>query len=174
VVNVTSIAGLTGAPVRRRRLCHLEGRARSVDPRGWRSISARVGVRVNSIAPGEIDTSILSPGTEKIVEQQIPMHRLGTPDEVAKIIYVLCTEDQLLRERRRDPHQWRPARVARSFSPLAGARLASAATCETHSAFFRQSDNGGQPSSFSPRAGAETSEARSEKVGMRGDFPRRR
>src|SRR6516164_5181980 len=52
----------------------------------------RVGVRVNSIAPGEIDTSILSPGTEKIVEQQIPMHRLGTPDEVAKIIYVLCTE----------------------------------------------------------------------------------
>ena len=45
-----------------------------------------------SIAPGEIDTSILSPGTEKIVEQQIPMHRLGTPDEVAKIIYVLCTE----------------------------------------------------------------------------------
>src|SRR5438093_662664 len=45
-----------------------------------------------AIAPGEIDTSILSPGTEKIVEQQIPMHRLGTPDEVAKIIYVLCTE----------------------------------------------------------------------------------
>jgi NAD(P)-dependent dehydrogenase (short-subunit alcohol dehydrogenase family) len=52
----------------------------------------RIGVRVNSIAPGEIDTSILSPGTEKIVEQQIPLHRLGTPDEVAKIIYVLCTE----------------------------------------------------------------------------------
>ncbi|MFN5669407.1 SDR family oxidoreductase, partial [Bradyrhizobium sp.] len=52
----------------------------------------RVGVRVNAIAPGEIDTSILSPGTEKIVDQQIPMHRLGTPDEVAKIIYVLCTE----------------------------------------------------------------------------------
>ena len=52
----------------------------------------RVGVRVNSIAPGEIDTSILSPGTEKIVDQQIPMHRLGTTDEVAKIIYVLCTE----------------------------------------------------------------------------------
>ena len=44
-----------------------------------------------AIAPGEIDTSILSPGTEKIVEQ-IPMHRLGTTDEVAKIIYVLCTE----------------------------------------------------------------------------------
>jgi NAD(P)-dependent dehydrogenase (short-subunit alcohol dehydrogenase family) len=34
---------------------------------------------------------MLSPGTEKIVEH-IPMHRLGTPDEVAKIIYVLCTD----------------------------------------------------------------------------------
>jgi NAD(P)-dependent dehydrogenase (short-subunit alcohol dehydrogenase family) len=26
------------------------------------------------------------------VHEQIPMDRLGTPDEVAKIIYVLCTE----------------------------------------------------------------------------------
>jgi NAD(P)-dependent dehydrogenase (short-subunit alcohol dehydrogenase family) len=47
---------------------------------------------VNAIAPGEINTAILSPGTEEIVAHQIPMHRLGTPDEVAKIIYVLCTE----------------------------------------------------------------------------------
>jgi NAD(P)-dependent dehydrogenase (short-subunit alcohol dehydrogenase family) len=46
---------------------------------------------VNAIAPGEIDTAILSPGTDKLVEQ-IPLRRLGTPDEVAKIIYVLCTE----------------------------------------------------------------------------------
>ena len=44
-----------------------------------------VGVRVNAIAPGEIDTAMLSPGTEKIVEN-IPMHRLGTPDEVAESI----------------------------------------------------------------------------------------
>jgi NAD(P)-dependent dehydrogenase (short-subunit alcohol dehydrogenase family) len=51
-----------------------------------------LGVRVNAIAPGEIDTAMLSPGTEEIVAHQIPMHRLGTPDEVAKIIYVLCTE----------------------------------------------------------------------------------
>ena len=50
------------------------------------------GIRVNAIAPGEIDTSILSPGTEEIVAKQIPLHRLGTPDEVAKIIYVLCTD----------------------------------------------------------------------------------
>ena len=43
------------------------------------------------VSGGEIDTAMLSPGTEKIVEH-IPLHRLGTPDEVAKIIYVLCTD----------------------------------------------------------------------------------
>ena len=49
------------------------------------------GINVNAISPGEIDTAILSPGTEKIVEQ-VPMRRLGTPDEVAKAIYFLCTD----------------------------------------------------------------------------------
>ena len=44
-----------------------------------------------SISPGEIDTSILSPGTEKLVAQ-IPLRRLGTPEEVAKAIYFLCTD----------------------------------------------------------------------------------
>src|SRR5207302_9503854 len=48
------------------------------------------GIRVNAIAPGEIDTAILSTGTEKIVEEQIPMRRLGTPDEVADVILFLC------------------------------------------------------------------------------------
>ena len=51
----------------------------------------RLGVRVNAIAPGEIDTAILSPGTDKIVAE-IPMRRLGTPEEVARTIYFLCTD----------------------------------------------------------------------------------
>lgn len=49
------------------------------------------GVRVNAIAPGEIDTLILSPGTEEIVANEIPLHRLGRPEEVAATIYFLCT-----------------------------------------------------------------------------------
>ncbi len=48
------------------------------------------GVRVNAIAPGEIDTAILSPGTENLV-QSIPLRRLGTPEEVAALIYFLCS-----------------------------------------------------------------------------------
>jgi NAD(P)-dependent dehydrogenase (short-subunit alcohol dehydrogenase family) len=49
------------------------------------------GVRVNAIAPGEIDTAILSPGTTDIVERLVPMNRLGKPEEVASLIYFLCT-----------------------------------------------------------------------------------
>jgi NAD(P)-dependent dehydrogenase (short-subunit alcohol dehydrogenase family) len=50
------------------------------------------GVRVNAIAPGEIKTAILSPETEEKLAPTIPMRRLGTPEEVAKTIYFLCTE----------------------------------------------------------------------------------
>ncbi len=91
VVNVTSIAGSRVHP--------FAGAAYATSKAALASLTREMaadfgplGIRVNAIAPGEIDTSILSPGTDKIVEQQIPMHRLGTPDEVAKIIYVLCTE----------------------------------------------------------------------------------
>ena len=50
------------------------------------------GVRINAISPGEIDTTILSAGTGKLVDEQIPIHRLGEPEELAKAIYFLCTE----------------------------------------------------------------------------------
>src|SRR5215211_3031231 len=91
VVNVTSIAGSRVHP--------FAGAAYSTSKAALASLTREMaadfgplGVRVNAISPGEIDTAILSPGTDKIVEHQIPMHRLGTPDEVAKIVYVLCTE----------------------------------------------------------------------------------
>lgn len=91
VVNVTSIAGSRVHPFAGAAYATSKAALASLT-REMASDFGRVGVRVNAIAPGEIDTSILSPGTEKIVEQQIPMHRLGTPDEVARIVYVLCTE----------------------------------------------------------------------------------
>ena len=46
---------------------------------------------LNAIAPGEIETSILSPGTEKIVEK-LPLQRLGQPSEVADVIWFLCSD----------------------------------------------------------------------------------
>ena len=91
IVNVTSIAGGRVHP--------FAGAAYATSKAALASLTREMagdfgplGVRVNAIAPGEIDTAILSPGTEKIVAQ-IPLRRLGTPDEVAKTIYFLCTEN---------------------------------------------------------------------------------
>jgi NAD(P)-dependent dehydrogenase (short-subunit alcohol dehydrogenase family) len=91
VVNVTSIAGSRVHP--------FAGAAYSTSKAALAGLTremahdfGRRGIRVNAISPGEIDTSILSPGTERIVEEQIPMRRLGEPEEVAKAIYFLCTD----------------------------------------------------------------------------------
>ncbi|MEP9378895.1 SDR family oxidoreductase [Aquabacter sp. CN5-332] len=90
VVNVTSIAGARVHPFAGAAYATSKAALAALTREMARDFGRR-GVRVNAIAPGEIDTAILSPGTEKIVAE-IPMQRLGTPDEVAKIIYVLCTE----------------------------------------------------------------------------------
>jgi NAD(P)-dependent dehydrogenase (short-subunit alcohol dehydrogenase family) len=90
VVNVTSIAGSRVHPFAGSAYATSKAALASLT-REMASDFGALGIRVNAIAPGEIDTAILSPGTEKIVEQ-IPLHRLGTPDEVARIVYVLCTE----------------------------------------------------------------------------------
>lgn len=49
------------------------------------------GIRVNAIAPGEIRTEILSPETETRLAPLIPMGRIGTPEEVASVIFFLCS-----------------------------------------------------------------------------------
>jgi NAD(P)-dependent dehydrogenase (short-subunit alcohol dehydrogenase family) len=90
VVNVTSIAGSRVHPFAGAAYATSKAALAALTREMARDFGPR-NVRVNAIAPGEIDTSILSPGTDKIVDQ-IPMKRLGTPDEVAKIIYFLCTD----------------------------------------------------------------------------------
>jgi NAD(P)-dependent dehydrogenase (short-subunit alcohol dehydrogenase family) len=89
VVNVTSIAGARVHP--------FAGAAYATSKAALVALTREMahdfgplGVRVNAIAPGEIETSILSPGTEKIVEQ-LPLRRLGQPSEVAAAIYFLCS-----------------------------------------------------------------------------------
>ena len=89
VVNVTSIAGSRVHP--------FAGAAYATSKAALAALTREMasdfgprGIRVNAIAPGEIDTSILSPGTGKIVEE-IPMRRLGQPAEVAETIFYLCS-----------------------------------------------------------------------------------
>lgn len=90
VVNVTSIAGSRVHP--------FAGAAYATSKAALAALTREMahdfgplGVRVNAIAPGEVETSILSPGTDRIV-QALPLRRLGQPREVAEAIWFLCTE----------------------------------------------------------------------------------
>jgi NAD(P)-dependent dehydrogenase (short-subunit alcohol dehydrogenase family) len=89
IVNVTSIAGARVHP--------FAGAAYATSKAALAALTREMahdfgplGVRVNAIAPGEVETSILSPGTDKIVEK-LPMQRLGQPREVADAIFFLCS-----------------------------------------------------------------------------------
>ncbi|MCW5771950.1 MAG: SDR family oxidoreductase [Rhodospirillaceae bacterium] len=91
VVNVTSIAGHAVHP--------FAGSAYSTSKAALSSLTremavefAELGVRVNAVSPGEIETAMLAPEYENLVPR-IPLHRLGTPDEVAAVMYRLCSED---------------------------------------------------------------------------------
>ncbi len=90
VVNVTSIAGGRVHP--------FAGTAYSTSKAALAALTREMaadfgphGIRVNAIAPGEIDTAILSPGTELMVGD-IPLRRLGKPSEVADTIFYLCSD----------------------------------------------------------------------------------
>ena len=89
VVNVTSIAGSRVHP--------FAGTAYATSKAALASLTREMaadfgphGIRVNAIAPGEIETAILSPGTDKLVEN-IPLRRLGSTSEVAETIFFLCS-----------------------------------------------------------------------------------
>jgi NAD(P)-dependent dehydrogenase (short-subunit alcohol dehydrogenase family) len=91
VVNVTSIAGS--------KVHDFAGSAYATSKAALSGLTremaadfGRLGIRVNAIAPGEIMTDILTPGSEAAILPQIPLGRFGTPDEVAETIYFLCSD----------------------------------------------------------------------------------
>lgn len=90
VVNVTSIVGYRVHPFAGAAYATSKA-ALAALTREMASDFGPLGVRVNAIAPGEIETDILSPGTEEIVAE-IPQRRLGQPYEVADAIYFLCSD----------------------------------------------------------------------------------
>jgi NAD(P)-dependent dehydrogenase (short-subunit alcohol dehydrogenase family) len=90
IVNITSIAGSRVHPFAGSAYATSKA-ALSALTREMAADFGPFGIRVNAIAPGEIDTSILSPGTEELVKH-IPLARIGEPEEVADMIYFLCSE----------------------------------------------------------------------------------
>ena len=90
IVNITSIAGSHVHPFAGSAYATSKS-ALSALTREMAADFGPYGIRVNAVSPGEIETSILSPGTEELVKH-IPLRRLGEPEEVAEIIYFLCSE----------------------------------------------------------------------------------
>lgn len=91
IVNVTSIAGARVHP--------FAGAAYGTSKAALAALTREMahdlgprGIRVNAIAPGEIETDILSPGTAEMATE-IPLRRLGKPEEVARTVYYLCTPE---------------------------------------------------------------------------------
>ncbi|ACA17928.1 short-chain dehydrogenase/reductase SDR [Methylobacterium sp. 4-46] len=91
IVNLTSIAGTRVHPFAGAAYATSKA-ALSCLTREMAFDFAPYGVRVNAIAPGEIRTEILSAETEAHLAPTIPMRRIGTPAEVASVIYFLCSQ----------------------------------------------------------------------------------
>lgn len=91
IVNVTSIAGHAVHP--------FAGSAYSVSKAALSALTrelahefADLDIRVNAVAPGEIETDMIQPEYEALIPR-IPMERMGAPEDVARAIYYLASED---------------------------------------------------------------------------------
>ncbi len=91
IVNVSSIWGRVGAS------CEVQYSTTKAALIGFtRALSKEVsvsGVRVNSVAPGIIDTDMNSSLSREEIDEflkTVPMGRMGTPREVAQCVYFLC------------------------------------------------------------------------------------
>jgi 3-oxoacyl-[acyl-carrier protein] reductase len=54
---------------------------------------ARLGIRVNVVAPGLIGTEMIKEAPVEKIKSLIPMARVGRPEEVAKVVRFLCSDD---------------------------------------------------------------------------------
>ena len=91
IVNITSIAGHAIHP--------FAGSAYSTSKAALSALTrelavefASLGVRVNAVAPGEIETAMVGPEYEALIPR-IPMGRMGSTAEVASVVFQLCGSD---------------------------------------------------------------------------------
>ena len=53
---------------------------------------ARLGIRVNVVAPGLIETEMIKDAPRDDIKNLIPMARIGRPEEVARVVSFLCSD----------------------------------------------------------------------------------
>ena len=91
IVSIASVAGLTGNKGQANysaAKAGLIGASRSVALE-----VAKMGIRVNIVAPGLIETEMIKKAPIETIKGTIPMGRIGRPEEVAKVVRFLCSED---------------------------------------------------------------------------------
>jgi len=91
VVSIASVAGLIG---NRGQANYSAAKAGIIA--ASKSISsevARLGIRVNVVAPGLIQTEMIKDAPVDMIKKMIPMARIGKPAEVASVVKFLCSED---------------------------------------------------------------------------------
>ena len=91
VVSIASLSGLTGNKGQANysaAKAGLIGASRSIA-----SEVARLGIRINVVAPGFIETDMTRNLPADNVKTMIPMERMGRPDEVAQVVKFLCSDD---------------------------------------------------------------------------------
>ncbi|MCD6305051.1 MAG: 3-oxoacyl-[acyl-carrier-protein] reductase [Deltaproteobacteria bacterium] len=93
IVNISSVVGQIGNPGQANYAASKAG-VMGFTKTTARELAGR-GIAVNGVAPGFVDTEMTARLPEKIKEEflrQIPMGRMGTPDEVAEVVYWLCSD----------------------------------------------------------------------------------
>ena len=94
IVNIASVVALIGNPGQSNYVASKAGVIGFTKSMA-RELASR-GITVNAIAPGFIQTNM----TEKLTDEQkqkliqnIPLSRMGTPEDVAKVVAFLCSKD---------------------------------------------------------------------------------
>jgi 3-oxoacyl-[acyl-carrier protein] reductase len=54
---------------------------------------ARIGIRVNVVAPGLVETDMTRDLPADMIKKMIPMGRYGKPEEIARVVRFLCSDD---------------------------------------------------------------------------------
>lgn len=94
IVNIASVSGIIGLP---RQTNYSASKGGIIGfTKALAKEAAPYGIRVNAVAPGFIETDMvkgLKEGHIRQVVQQIPLGRFGSPEEVAKVVLFLVSDE---------------------------------------------------------------------------------